>query len=254
MLMKSTDPSTNLCTKKRISISTVLCTRKRKKEEIFVEKILQKCFEKAVVKTNANTENLLRIAYSIAVNNRSFNDYPKLIELCESLGMEFGPSLRDRNTCARMVDCIANKMRNDLLNKVLGSNELFTLIIDESDNISNSCCLILYIHTIIDNKPTAFFLKIVEVKQRDSSSMKTLIINVLTSFGFDHGIRQKKFAQFVTDGASTIVGSKTGVGIKLKEEAIVSRTAYSIQKDRKKFHYSLGDLIIEVNFCVAHFI
>ena len=179
---------------------------------------LRNCVEKNIQVNDSSTEKLLKVAYSIALHNRPFTDYPKIIELSENLGVKFGSSLRDRMTCTRMIDCIATQMRSRLLEKILDSDELFSVVIDESDNISNTCCLIFYIHTIVDDKPITLFLDIVEVKSRDSESLKKLILEVLDLFGFKDGIRMSRFAQLVTDGASTFVGSKTGVGTLLKKQ------------------------------------
>ena len=136
---------------------------------------LKKSFEKVIKENTSVTEKLLTIAYAIALHNRPYSDYPKLIELCENFGVNFGSSLRNRLTCTRMVDSIANQMRYPLTTKVLNSEALFTLVIDESDNISSVCCLIFYIHSVIDGKSITFFLDLIEVKSRDSISLKKLI-------------------------------------------------------------------------------
>ena len=193
---------------------------------------------------NDNTGNLISIAYYIALHNRPFTDFGKLIELCESFGVNFGVSLRDRVTCTRMIECIATKMKKDLLVKVLSSIELFSVIVDESDNISNTCCLIIYINTVIDAIPTTFFLTIVPVINRDSYSIKELILQSLYSNGFNEGILNYRFVQFVTDGASVFTGSKTGVGKLLKEKfprlmvwhCLAHRLELAVTEVRSDFH------------------
>ena len=89
--------------------NSILHKKEEDRKKLAKQNVLRKNVEKAVVKTTTNTENLLKIAYSIALYNRPFIDYQKLIELCESLGMKFCASLRNRNTCARIIDCIAKK-------------------------------------------------------------------------------------------------------------------------------------------------
>ena len=90
------------------------------------------------------------------------------------------------------------------------------MIVDESDTVAKDSCLIFYISSVFDNSPQTIFLTIEKIERKDSNSIFRLIMDTLEKFGLSTTFLKENLIQFVSDGASTFVGSQTGVGRLLK--------------------------------------
>ena len=160
-----------------------------------------------------STGRLFSIAYYIANTNRPFDDFPKLIDLIQTFGIDLGYSLHDRKTCKRMIQTISNHFRSRLSQQINSSGK-FAIILDESDTIGNEPALIVYIKTVIQNRPTTLFIDLVKLEHKDANSVYSAITKALNTFGIPMAKIRNDLIQVVSDGASVFVGKKSGVGIK----------------------------------------
>lgn len=183
-------------------------TLKLRDQHILKEFVFEKKKDQAT-----STGRIFSIAYYIATTNRPFEDFPKLISLIESFGIDLGYSLHERKTCKRMIKTIADHMRKKLAQKINSSGK-FTIILDESDTVGNEPALIIYIKTVIENRPTTLFIDLVKLKHKDANSVYSAIIESLNIFGISKDKIREDLIQIVSDGASVFVGKKSGVGVK----------------------------------------
>ena len=145
-----------------------------------------------------STKKLMKIAYYVATSNRPFTDFPKIIELVQTFGINLGSTNHSRMSCVRMVDIIAQKMHKKLLSVFLKSKQKFSFIVDESDNISKKCCLIIYLTTVIQDKSTTIFVTVVEVKNYDVDSICHLILSSLKALGISEQVIKERIILFVS--------------------------------------------------------
>ena len=186
---------------------------------------------------------MIKIAYVIALNRNPFSDFPKLVNLLENFKVNMGKSCHERMTCIRMINCVANEMRLKLIRQIVQSNQKISLIVDESDTVAKDSCLIFYISSVFENIQQTFFLTIEKLEQKDSNSIFRLILDTLEKFGLSIGFLNENLIHFVSDGASTFVGSQAGVGKLLKNvvkdlviwHCIAHRLELSIADARLKF-------------------
>ena len=120
--------------------------------------ILPELVSRKITHDISTTQKLFKVAYYIALYNRPFSEFPKLISLLTDIGIDLGTPLHDRKTFTRIVQTIARVMRKSLVNYLNTSSGKITLIVDESTTISNVSCLIIYIKTTKNHQAVKFFL------------------------------------------------------------------------------------------------
>ena len=116
-----------------------------------------------------------------------------------------------------MIKTIADHMRKKLAQKINSSGK-FTIILDESDTVGNEPALIIYIKTVIENRPTNLFIDLVKLKHKDANSVYSAIIESLNIFGISKDKIREDFIQIVSDGASVFVGKKESVCFLVNQE------------------------------------
>ena len=131
----------------------------------------------------SSTGMLFSFAYYVAVTNRPFEDFPKLIELIKSFGIDLGYSLQDRKKCKRMIETIAQHFKKRLAEEINSSGK-FTIILDESDTVGNELALIIYLKTVIENNPITLFVDLVKLEHKDADSVYSAIIKWLKTTEF----------------------------------------------------------------------
>ena len=165
------------------------------------------------------TEKCLRTAYFVAYQNRPLSDYPDLIDLQEKNGVNLGSTLQSRFSCKEMVNCIAESMRAKICERIKAEERKIAIITDESTTISKQSCVIIYIRSVVcDDKPVNIFLDICELPGQDAQSICDCIVNTLAKYSFDKEYLVKNLIAFTCDGASVMLGVKSGVGKRLKDQ------------------------------------
>lgn len=169
----------------------------------------------------STTEKCLRTAYHVAYGNRPMSDFPKLVQLQETNGTDLGIILRSRNSCTEMIECISDTMKQKLCKTIIDRKSNISVITDESTSLSKKSCLIVYIRAKVDEgdgEPHNIFLDLCELEAQNAESVFKSLIQTLAKHGFDHDYLSKHFVCFTSDGASVMLGKKSGVGVRLKKE------------------------------------
>lgn len=187
----------------------------KKKEDKSIECKIEKLSEKAITQCS----KLMRTAYSIAKNNRSYTEYEEIVALQELNGVDLGISLHSRQTCTRMIDVIAEEMRRRLVRWMMENQSKFSLLIDESTPLSNKSTLILYFALVFDDyEPTYVFFNLLELESQDAECIVKAIWTCFRDAGFSDTFIKNNMVTLLTDGASVMVGSKSGVWTRMKAD------------------------------------
>jgi len=80
--------------------------------------------------------------------------------------------------------------------------------------------LIIFLKTSVDGKaaPVSFLLDLVDLETLCASHIKDAILDCLRKNGFTTELLQDVFIGFCSDGASVMLGTKSGVGKLVKDE------------------------------------
>ncbi|XP_068115059.1 E3 SUMO-protein ligase KIAA1586 homolog [Hyperolius riggenbachi] len=176
------------------------------------KQILQSNIEEQQKHKFATTSKVFRIAYYCAKKNRPYTDFRDLVSLQAANGTDVGRILHSEYTGAQIIDCIASEMRKRLCQKIVEQAPKLSLFIDESTTVSSQSVLIVYIRTTInENKPVTFFLDLLHLPKTDAQSIEATLLTCLGKHGFNHEFLKENLIGVCSDGASVMLGRKSGV-------------------------------------------
>ena len=136
----------------------------------------------------------------------------------EPKGLDLGYILHGKTTCTETVKCLAVERRKSICDVIIKRERYIRLIIDESTSPSKKSCLIIYLRTVVDRTPENIFLDICELDGQDIQSVKKSLIESLFKHGFTEAYLAKHLIALLSDGASVMLGFKSGVGTLLKKD------------------------------------
>lgn len=70
----------------------------------------------------------------------------------------------------------------------------------------------------MSEEPLTFFLDLVELSATNADGIYQALMNNLSHHGFFEAIMKERFVCFASDGASVMLGSKSGVATKIVEK------------------------------------
>lgn len=132
----------------------------------------------------------LKCIYWLCKNEISHTTtYPSLLQLAEELGCEYFKTLRvGRNatyTSRQVIDeflDVINAMIQGTVLKNFKDSAYFSLMVDETTDISILKQLVLYGRAVVDGKPKPCFLKIVDLEDGKALTIMNAITGVGRSF------------------------------------------------------------------------
>lgn len=165
------------------------------------------------------TESVFRTAYFLAKKNRPFSDHPDLIELQKLNGLDCGVILHSRYSATEIINSIATEMKQKIIKEIINQQSKIAVVIDESTTVSRRTALAIYLKTCIRNQdPEFLFLALVELPSQDADTIKKTLLNTLYEYGLDDNFLSKNLLAFVSDGASVMLGKRSGVGKQMKDK------------------------------------
>lgn len=166
---------------------------------------------------SATTARVFRTAYYIAKHNRPYSDHPDLLDLQGANGIDVGRVLQSNVTCTEIIDCIAETMKERLLTQMKIEQAPFSILIDESTSLGRKTCMVVYIRCSINNeKPTTFFLALVEPISTNAKGIHESLIACLHAHGLNDQYIADNLMCMCTDGASVMMGKNAGVQTLIK--------------------------------------
>eukprot|EP00794_Sanderia_malayensis_P019804 gene19804-21744_t len=185
------------------------------------KRVAQKSLRKKIAKheqSKAHNE-LVKVLKAREENSIKTSTVKDLIDLQEKNGVNLGSTLQSRFSCKEMVNCIAESMRAKICERIKAEERKIAIITDESTTISKKSCVIIYIRSVVcDDKPVNVFLDICELPGQDAQSICDCIVNTLAKYSFDKEYLVKNLIVFTCDGASVMLGVKSDVGKRLKDQ------------------------------------
>ena len=164
-----------------------------------------------------STQKVFRTAYFCAKNNRPYTDLPGLVQLQQINGINLGKILHSNNTCMRICESIAATMRKKLCDAITSNASKVSIFIDESTTVSSNSVLVIYIRSHIgDHNVRTFFLDLVEMEKTDAQSIESEMLKCLDKHGFSAEFLNHNLIGVCSDGASVMLGRKSGVLERLK--------------------------------------
>lgn len=170
-------------------------------------------------KQHDETVKVFRTAYYVAKNDRPYTDHSDLIDLQVCNGISMGRVLHSNVTCTDIIDHISNEMKQTLIDNIVKSRSSISVLIDESTSLGTLTCLNVYVRATFDCNvgPVTFFLDIIELHSTTADGIEAELLKCLTGYdGFTEEFLVQNWIGLAVDGASVMMGSKTGVATRLK--------------------------------------
>lgn len=212
-----------------------------------IEKVTDSMNEKHL----ETTKTVFRTAYYLAKNNRPYSDHFDLLQLQNTNGIDIGVGLHSRNTAAAIIDHISDEMKRRIIAEIKNISGKISVIIDESTTLGSKSTLIVYLKCEFSKEqpPHFLFLDLIELNGQTSEIIVESLLDCLSKHGFDDNYLKENLISFASDGASTMLGKKSGVAerlLKLYPGIIVWHCM------NHRLELALGDAIDEVG-SINHF-
>ena len=187
----------------------------------------KKILESAINTQNSEhitkTEAVFRSVYYMAKSNRPFTDHEGLVELQKLNGVDMGFILHSRFSAVNIVRVIAEEMRKRIVEKIISSKAKLAVLIDEASTSSMKSTMTVHLRVSfkIDEKisePEFVFLALCELESQTAEGISTSLLTVLLDAGFTEEYLKENWIAFVSDGASVLMGKRSGVAVRLQEK------------------------------------
>ena len=158
-------------------------------------------------------------AYKLTKQNRPFTDLPADLELQELNGLNMGRILHSRFSCANILDHIAKEMKKKISETINENNLKISIMIDESTTLNKKSALVMCLRFSFsaDDKPVSFLGELIELEAITAKAIMKACLDNLKSYGMNEEFLQKCLISFACDGASVMLGRKSGVATELKK-------------------------------------
>lgn len=176
-------------------------------------------FESMTATERINTEKVFRTVYYLAKNNRPITDHEELVHLQQLNGVNLGLILHGRTSAYNIVNHIAAEIKRKIVHNLVDSKAKLAVLVDESTTISNKAVMIVNIKAAINRSdPIFMFIDLVELQSQDAVSLMSALLSCLENSGFTKEYLQYNWIAFASDGASVMLGKKSGVATRLMEQ------------------------------------
>ncbi|XP_064421760.1 E3 SUMO-protein ligase KIAA1586-like [Latimeria chalumnae] len=210
------------------SLRKKIVEHKLSKDHITAQSIAEKAnkdtFGKICDNLNAShlkaTCAVFRSAYYLAQNDRPYSDHFGLLELQNENGVDMGIGLHSRYSAAEIIDHIATEMRKKICQHIKVIKGKISILIDESTSLSSKTALVVYLKCESDKKddPHFMFLDLIELPDQKADTIAKYLLECLQKHGFDDFYLKQNLVAFASDGASVMLGTKSGVAKRLMEQ------------------------------------
>ncbi|XP_015120356.1 uncharacterized protein LOC107043381 [Diachasma alloeum] len=162
-------------------------------------------------------ENEIRIASFIAKHDLSFNLSPHLVKMIQSLNLDQKvlKNLSCAKTKCQAIICNVTGAKGKEKVIQLMRSEKFSLLIDESTDISSTKNLAVVTRILVDGVIRDLFVGLFEIAEANTNN----IYSILVGFFDENAIPYKQnMVGFAADGASVMMGRNHSVSVLLKKD------------------------------------
>ncbi|MCO5547158.1 hypothetical protein L7F22_000601 [Adiantum nelumboides] len=162
------------------------------------------------------TLNLFAVAYHMGKNDLSFNKHASMLSLLRFCKCPFMTTdlYHNDKACATFIYYISESLLQDIVRDIQAS-DFFSLMMDESTDIGQVQHMIVVVNFMKDLEPVTAFLGLLEIQKGTSSHLYDSCKFFMTQLGLD----STKMACLGTDGASSMIGRKNGLGVRLQRDS-----------------------------------
>ena len=131
-----------------------------------------------------------------------------------------GRVLHSKTVAVDIIEHISSHRKKKILTKIIESRRKINVLADKSTRVGDKSTLIVFLRASIDGKaaPINFPLDLVELESLCASHIADKIVDCLFKNGYSIELLQEVIIGFCSDGASVMLGTKSGVRKLLKDK------------------------------------
>lgn len=139
-------------------------------------------------KAQCHVNTLMKIVFWLAKNDIPLNKLPKVIQLCRALECPqllsiSNPITYENNVSGRQMLSAISSSIEEAIWEELNEAMAFGIMIDESTDISCEPHLIIYVKYCLHGSIKIRFLKLLQLKNKDSKTIFEVIMNLFDEKG-----------------------------------------------------------------------
>ena len=182
-------------------------------------KLFKAAFSKRDQETEARLHKLFNTAFYIANENLAFSKSKGLCDLQEKNGLDFGTQYKNDKACRDFVESIA-AVEKERSQEEIENARFLCVLADGSTDKSITEQESVYVRCTGSNgRPSTHFADLVPVTSADAPGVTAAIQKGLQTLSIDETVLKKKLACCNFDGASVMMGKKSGVAKQLQDIA-----------------------------------
>ncbi|KAF2888577.1 hypothetical protein ILUMI_17596, partial [Ignelater luminosus] len=119
----------------------------------------------------------------------------------------------------RIAEQIAKEIKMNIFKNIIKQNAKVCIIIDEASTVSRKSALVIYLNCAVQSAPerVMLFVALKELMSTTAECIFNTLLSTLNDCGFHNEYLKANLIAFCSDGASTMLGRKSGVAAKLLE-------------------------------------
>ncbi|KAF2879732.1 hypothetical protein ILUMI_26436, partial [Ignelater luminosus] len=114
---------------------------------------------------------------------------------------------------------VAKEIKMNIFKNIIKQNAKVCIIIDEACTVSRKSTLVIYLNCAVQSapEPVMLFVALKELMSTTAECIFNTLLSTLNDCGFHNEYLKANLIAFCSDGASTMLGRKSGVAAKLLE-------------------------------------
>ena len=190
-----------------------------------VKETWKTCSSQVSAKDVCTSEKIFRSVYFLAKSNRPFSDHPEICQLQRLNGIDLGVTLHSRYSATSIVETISHVMRANLCRFITDHQMKLSVLLDESTTVSRKSAIVMYIRVSSldftgwkDSGAITFPQELAELDALDAQTITSAFLALFAKHGFNDKYIKANLIGACSDGASTMLGSRSGVLTRLKQQ------------------------------------
>ncbi|XP_048356244.1 E3 SUMO-protein ligase KIAA1586-like [Sphaerodactylus townsendi] len=165
-----------------------------------------------------STCRVFNTVYSLAKRCQPFSDIEDEIEVQIKNGLDMGIELHSHEAAEKVVDFIAKETRKEIFHKIIENNLKICLVIDEASVISCKPVIVLFLKVEDSAASPTIFVELIELESQDAETICSSVMESLNNVGLTKNYLEQNLIGFCSDGASVMLGRKSGVSTRIAKE------------------------------------
>lgn len=190
------------------------------------------------------TIRVFRTAYKIGKHSRPFTDMPIDLNVQKLNGLNVGRVLHSNKTCGEIIDHIAHELKKKMAKDITENQRKLCVLVDESTTISGKTVLVVCLRSALaDAEPETFFWELIELDGTTADDITKALMECLGR-DFNEDFLGQCFVSFACDGASVMLGKRTGVATQLCSKF---PSLFVWHCSNHRLELAVGDVVKEVS-------